>query len=240
LFACVACALLVFAAYRWLLPWAAAQGAQHVPPAVTKELSVHTLNLLDGGILQPTKIAAERRLALSTKFHALRLPQGGSADSLLLFRRSPQLGANAFTLPDGSIILLDDLVTLLGDDQQVLAVLTHELAHVRGRDGMQLLLRSSAVGAFWAFYVGDISSLLAAAPAALVQANYSQDIEQRADDYAATLLRYNGMSPALLADALDKLAESKPGAAKSGYLSSHPSTVERIRRLRQLAHFTSQ
>jgi Zn-dependent protease with chaperone function len=154
---------------------------------------------------------------------------------LLLFRLSPQLGANAFTLPDGDIILLDDLITLLGDDEQILAVLAHELAHVRGRDGLQLLVRSSALGAFWTFYVGDISTLLAAAPAAVVQAKYSQDIEQQADDYAAALLRYNGMSPALLAEALKKLAQSKSGSAKSGYLSSHPSTDERMRHLRQLA-----
>ncbi len=97
------------------------------PPAMVTRLSVHTLNLLDGAILKPTQIAAERQLALLEKFHALRLPQGGNPDSLLLFRVSPQLGANAFTLPDGDIILLDDLITLLGDDEQILAVLAHEL-----------------------------------------------------------------------------------------------------------------
>jgi Zn-dependent protease with chaperone function len=235
LFACVACALLAAAAYRWALPWAAAQAAQLLPPAVIKELSVNTANLLDGAIFKPTKIAADRQLALSSKFHALRLPEGGNPDSLLLFRLSPQLGANAFTLPDGTIILLDDLITLLGDDKQILAVLAHELGHVRGRDSLQLMLRTSAVGAFWTFYVGDISSLLAAAPAAVLQAKYSQDLERQADEYAAALLRYNGMSPALLAEALDKLAKSKPGAATSGFLSSHPSTDQRMRYLRQLA-----
>jgi Zn-dependent protease with chaperone function len=235
LFSCVACALLALAAYRWVLPWAAAQGANRLPAAVVNALSQQTLNLLDGAILKPTKIAAERQEALLGKFRALRLPRGGNPDSLLLFRASPQLGANAFTLPNGNIILLDDLVALLGDDQQIMAVLAHELGHVRGRDSLQLLLRSSAVGAFWTFYVGDISSLLAAAPAAVVQAKYSQDLEQQADDYAAALLLHNGMSPALLAAALEKLAKSKSGAGAGGYLSSHPSTDERMSHLRQFA-----
>jgi Zn-dependent protease with chaperone function len=235
LFSCVACALLAVAAYHWLLPWAAAQGAHRLPAALVNALSRQTLNLLDGAIFKPSKIAAQRQEMLSTEFHALRVPRGGTPDSLLLFRVSPQLGANAFTLPDGSIVLLDDLITLLGDDQQIMAVMAHELGHVRGRDSLQLLLRSSAVGAFWTFYVGDISSLLAAAPAAVVQARYSQDLEQQADDYAAALLLRNGMSPALLAAALDKLAKSKAGAGKGGYLSSHPSTDERMRHLRQLA-----
>jgi Zn-dependent protease with chaperone function len=235
LFSIVACVMLAVVAYKWGLPWAAAKGAHHLPPAIGKTLSVQALKLLDGKILMASTIAEDRRQALSDKFHALRLPEGGTADSELLFRSSPQLGANAFTLPDGSIIALDDLITLIGDDQQTLAVFAHELGHAHGRHGLQLLLQSSAVGAFWTLYVGDISSLLAAAPAAIVQARYSQDLERQADDYGAALLAHNGMSPALLADALEKLAGSHSGSSKGGYLSSHPSTDERMRHLRLLA-----
>jgi Zn-dependent protease with chaperone function len=234
-FSIVACVMLAVAAYRWVLPWAAAQGARHLPPAIGKTLSVQTLKLLDGRILMPSKISEQRRQTLNAKFHALRLPEGGIADSELLFRGSPQLGANAFTLPDGTIIVLDDLLTSIGDEPQILAVFAHELGHAHGRHGLQILLQSSAVGAFWTLYIGDISSLLAAAPAAIVQARYSQDLEQQADDYGAALLGLNGMSPALLADALKKLAESHSGSSKGGFLASHPSTDERMRHLRLLA-----
>jgi Zn-dependent protease with chaperone function len=241
LFACVACAVFAVAAYKWGLPWAAAEGAHHLPPAIGKTLSVQALKVLDGGLLMPSKIAEERQEALSAEFHALRLPEGGTADSALLFRGSPQLGANAFTLPDGTIIVLDDLITSIGDDQQTLAVLAHELGHVHGRHGLQLLLQSSAVGAFLTFYIGDISHLLAAAPAAVVQARYSQDLERQADDYGAALLLHNEMSPGLLADALKKLAKYHSGSSKGGYLSSHPSTDERMRHLRALgASFTAK
>jgi Zn-dependent protease with chaperone function len=234
LFSIVACAALVVIAYKWGLPWAAAKGAHNLPPAIGKTLSVQTLKLLDGKILLPSKIAEERQQALSAKFHALRLPEGGTPDSELLFRDSPQLGANAFTLPDGTIVVLDDLLASIGGDPQALAVFAHELGHAHGRHGLQLLLQSSAVGAFWTLYIGDISTLLAAAPAAIVQARYSQDLERQADNYGAELLMQNGMSPALLADALEKLAESHSGSSKGGYLSSHPSTDERMRHLRQL------
>jgi Zn-dependent protease with chaperone function len=43
------------------------------------------------------------------------------------------------------------------------------------------------------------------------------------------------MSPGLLADSLEKLLASHPESSKAGYLSSHPSTDERMRHLRQLA-----
>jgi Zn-dependent protease with chaperone function len=230
LLATVACVAFAVVAYKWALPWAAAKGAQHLPPAVGKTISVQTLKLLDGKLLMPSKIADERRQTLSDKFHALQLPEGGTPDSELLFRSSPQLGANAFTFPDGTIIVLDDLITSIADDPQILAVFAHELGHARGRHSLQLLLHSSAVGAFWTIYVGDISTLLAAAPAALVQARYSQDLERQADDYGAALLAHNGMSPALLADALKKLSASHAGPS-GGYLSSHPSTDERMRHL---------
>jgi Zn-dependent protease with chaperone function len=231
----VLCMMIAVAAYKWGLPWMAAKGAQHLSPTIGRALSAPVLKALDGGILLPSLIPETRRQALNTAFHALRLPEGGTPTSTLLYRRSPQLGANAFTLPDGTIIVLDGLITAIPDDQQILAVLAHELGHAHGRHGLQMLLQSSAVGAFLTFYVGDISPLLAAAPAAVVQARYSQEFEQQADDYAAALLRHNGMSPGLLADALKRLAELHPELSKGGYLASHPSTDERLRRLRMLA-----
>lgn len=144
----LACALLIGAAYRWGLPWAARVLAQRLPPAVGVALSAQTLKTLDGGLLQPSKLDAKRQAALRDEFQALRLPDGGHVGWTLLFRRSPALGANAFTLPDGTIILLDDLVTQLNDDKQTMAVLSHEAGHAQERHGLQLLLRSSAVGAF--------------------------------------------------------------------------------------------
>jgi hypothetical protein len=113
LFSIVACAALAAVAYKWGLPWAAAKGAHTLPPAIGRTLSVQTLKFLDGKILMTSKIAEPHQQALSAKFHALRLPEGGTPNSELLFRDSPQLGANAFTLPDGTIIVLDDLVTQL-------------------------------------------------------------------------------------------------------------------------------
>jgi Zn-dependent protease with chaperone function len=235
LFSIVACMALAFVAYRWCLPWAAAKGARWLPTEVGKTLSVQTLKLLDDSVLMPSTAAKEHQQSLSVRYHALNLPEGGKPGSELLFRHAPQLGANAFTLPDGTTIVLDDLITTLGDDQQTLAVFAHELGHAHGRHSLQMLLQSSAVGAFWTFYVGDISSLLAAAPAAVVQARYSQELERQADDYGASVLELNGMSPGLLADALDKLAKSHPGSLMPTYLSTHPSTDERIRHLRSLA-----
>ena len=97
-----------------------------------------------------------------------------------------------------------------------------------------MVLQGSAVGMFLTFYVGDVSSLLAAAPTALLQARYSRDMENEADAYGAAMLRENGLSPALLANMLERLEKSHrdKGGALPEYLSSHPETDARIRALR--------
>ena len=227
------CIALAAATWRWGLPWLADIGARQMPPAVAKTLTTRTLHLLDDGhALLPSKLTEERQADITARYRALRLPGGGTPAGHLLFRDSPLLGANAFTLPDGTVILLDGLVDGLGDDGEILAVLSHELGHAHGRHGLQLLLRGSAVGAFWTFYLGDVSQLLAAAPTVLMQAKYSRDLEQQADDFGAALLDANGMSPALLADALEKLAALHHGPDLTPYLASHPSPPDRIEVLR--------
>jgi Zn-dependent protease with chaperone function len=108
---------------------------------------------------------------------------------------------------------------------------------------MRTVLQSSVVGLVLAWYVGDVSGLLATAPAIIMQAKYSRDMEREADDYAERTMQANGLSPCLLASILDKLEAShiakkekeKQAAADAGkskealdYLSSHPATQERI------------
>ena len=232
----VACVMLMAAAYLWGLPWAAAVAARRLPPAISRELSVQALKALDGGLLLPSRLDPRRQAALRTQFHALRLPSNGRVPWILQFRRSPTLGANAFTLPDGTIVLLDDLVTQLADDQQTLAVLAHEAGHAQEHHGMQMLLRGSAVGAFLVFYLGDFSQLLAAAPAALVQARFSQSLEWQADEFGSAVLEANSMSPTLLVEALQRLSKAHPETSGAAFLMSHPPTDERMRRLQQLAH----
>ena len=229
-----ACVLLSWVTYKVGLPWAAEWVARRLPPAIGRTLSVQTLKALDRALLQPSRLSIQRQRTIAAKLQALRLPEGGQSHATLLFRSSPQLGANAFTLPDGTLVVLDELIDAAGDDPHVLAVLAHELGHAHGRHGLQLLLRASAVGAFWSFYLGDVSQLLAAAPAALVEARYSRSLEREADDYGATLLLHNGMAPALLAEVLEKLSAAHPERAQGGYLSSHPSGAERLAHLRSL------
>lgn len=231
-----------FAAYKYLLPWGAEELSMRVPASMLQKMGDSTLEALDEYMLKPSKLDEERQQALRDVYAKLKTPADAQLNYNIVFRSSP-MGANAFALPNGTIVMLDELVELAADDNEILAVLAHERGHVERRHAMRMVLQSSIVGLVLTWYVGDFSSLLATAPAIIMQAKYSRDMEREADVYAEQTMNANGLSPCLLGTILDKmeaayLAKSKEkhpeaDAAKDNgmmdYLSSHPATAERMR-----------
>jgi Zn-dependent protease with chaperone function len=230
-------------AYRYLLPWGAEVLAMRVPDAVLQKMGDSTLETLDRFALQASKLDAARQQELRDAYARLKPLADAQLQYHIVFRSSPRMGANAFALPNGTIVMLDELVDLTKDDNEIVAVLAHERGHVERRHAMRMVLQSSVVGLVLAWSVGDVSSFLAAAPAIIMQAKYSRDMEREADEYAGRTMQLNGLSSCLLATVLEKLEAShlarvkgKDPAADQGkeneamdYLSSHPATSERGR-----------
>jgi len=229
--AAAVCVGLVAAAYFFLLPWGARIAADHIPQSVVESLSRVARNTLDRHqVLAPSGIPGPRRVASASRFSRMVPPDGVQVPHAIAFRASPRIGANAFALPSGTIVVTDQLVDLAASDDEILAVLTHELGHVHHRHGLRKALQSSVVGLVVTWYLGDVSSLVAAIPAALLDARYSRDLEREADAYARQMLEFNSLPPALLARMLDRL-EAAHGGRKAGYLDSHPATDERVKAL---------
>lgn len=229
-------------AYRYLLPWGAEVFAMRVPDTVLQKMGGSTLEMMDKYVLKPSKLDAPRQQELSDAFARLQPPSAALFKYHVVFRSSPQMGANAFALPDGTIVMLDELVELTRDDNEIVAVLAHERGHVEHRHAMRMVLQSSVVGLVLAWYVGDVSGLLATAPAVIMQAKYSRDMEREADVYAEQTMLANGLSTCLLSSILEKIEASHQSREKEkhpaagtdkeniamDYLSSHPATRERM------------
>ena len=226
----------VAAGYRWGLPAVSGWLAYQVPDKVLTQLGDSTLAMLDQALFAPSKLPAARRQALADKFARLAAPDGVKPAYRLVYRDSPRIGANAFALPDGSIVMTDQLVALAANDEEILAVLAHELGHLDRRHSLRMLIQSSIVGIVVAWYVGDVSNIAAGLPTLLLQAGYSREHEREADEYAAAMFRFNGIPPSRLGDMLAKLEAAHGGgddeAGALDYLSSHPVTRERIEALR--------
>jgi Zn-dependent protease with chaperone function len=203
-----------------------------VPASVERTLGERTLQVLDQRMLAASKLAPERQKRLGERFAALSLAERDAPGHELLFRKS-RIGPNALALPSGRIVVTDELAELLADDEDALmAVLAHELGHLHKRHLMRRLVHGAATSAAGLALFGDASGLVAALPALLLDLKYSREAELEADDYAAALMKANGLSAGHLASALERLAHD--GNSMPAYLSSHPDTAERIARLRAM------
>lgn len=248
--------LVLIALYHFGVPMVSRVVANQVPVSATQDISDAVVKSLDGGTLAPSTLPLARQQEITRLFERTIAPSS-SIPFTLLYRSSPDLGANAMALPSGTIIVTDELVKLARDDRELIGVLAHEAGHVVHRHSVRLLLQNSAVTLVMAWAVGDFSSIIALAPATLLQAKYSRDFEREADAFAADLLVARGIRPAMLADLLERLEtsqrtkssppppsssssssadaprpDSPRGASLLDYTSSHPATSERLEYLR--------
>lgn len=235
LFASVVLVGLLAIGVRWGIPLIAKQAAYAVPTGMAFDLGRGTMSLLDQSILNPSELPSTRQDELSSKFLSL----AASYPELPLelhFRRG--VGPNAFALPDGSVIVTDELVALAKDDNEILGVLLHEIGHVHHRHALRKALESSTVVLLVSAYLGDVtqlSALSSALPGIIAQQHYSREHETEADTFALEQMdkvRIARRHYANILRALENTIDQKPTRG-TNYLASHPPTAERVLRFEQ-------
>lgn len=227
----------------WGLPWAAHKVAQRLPQEWVVQLGAGTLTGLEQALGNTTAVPAPRQQALQAGFAPLA--RTGAIPATLIFRDWPRVGPNALALPDGTIVMTDQLVALAEDDRELLAVLAHELGHVQERHALQKVLASSGVAALVFMLTGDVSglaSIVVAAPTIMTHLHHSRALEADADRYGFELMTKQGLDPVWFARMIRKLEaahteKSTEGATDkapaSDWLRSHPASEERAQRAEQ-------
>ncbi len=228
----------------WGIPWLAYKAAFALPDSAIKAISSETIRIMERAMLHPSELDEERQKAIRNEFLDL-LNEGGLdyGGFDLRFRASPRFGANAFALPSGEIYVLDGLIALAESDEEIIAVLAHELGHVVERHGVQSVLRSTGIFLIVSVLMGDIasaSSIAAALPAILIESSYSRKFEFEADAYAAELLLQTGRSPEALCLILIRLTGDLEDSKEHPYnlteiFASHPETAKRVKAIRALS-----
>jgi Zn-dependent protease with chaperone function len=231
----------------WGLPMAARAVVAVAPITVDESLGEAALAAMDQQLMQPSKLGQDlqERLRGALVRNLNALPAGSLPDWRLAFRHS-RIGPNAFALPGGTLVLTDELVELVqGDEQVITAVLAHELGHVKHRHGLRMLVQGTVLGGLGAVVLGDFSTLLAAVPALLGQAQYSRVAEREADEYAVWVLKAASISPVVMVTLFEKLQQQRTvkgdetGSKGDSWLgiafASHPSDTERIKYFRDAA-----
>jgi Zn-dependent protease with chaperone function len=239
--ALAATVFLVWAFLRFGIPVLAEQAAARVPPAAERTMAAETLEVLDRVVLAPSRLPSARQEELRALFAAIREDLPEAAGYRLEVRRSDPLGANALALPGGIVVVTDAFVELARHEEEIVAVLAHEIAHVRRRHALRQVLQNSAGALLIASLTGDftsLTSLAATLPTALVHARYSRRFETEADDDAVAYLRRRRIPPERFAGVLERLQAAHeerrtPGGERpfGDLFSTHPETRRRVERI---------
>lgn len=230
--------------YQWLIPAAAEVLAPLVPASVKQSISKHAQLEIERRWFEPTKLSTVTQQNIRTRFADLQ-PNEKSPLARLELRATrlneegkPVMGPNAMALPGGTIYLTDEMVKLLGEDEDAIAgVLAHEMGHVAFDHGTKALIKATALTALGSAVIGDYSSVLATVPAVIGQLKYSREAESQADMYAHQLLCSSRIDPSRTARLFDEFLkkenkESEASGLIPAFLTSHPSHKERARYFR--------
>ena len=239
--------LMVFLGYKHVLPLAARGVVALIPLTADEALGESALQSIDeNGLMKPTTLSGAKQQAVRQAFAQAvnRLPHGDVPTYELEFRQST-IGPNAFALPGGTIVLTDELYERVGGDTEVIVgVLGHELGHLRHRHGMRMLVQAGVLSAAAGALYGDFSTLFSQVPVLLGQASYSRAFEHEADVDSVTLMKANGISPAVMARFFVKVRQPLPADKAASAprlphlplaLASHPADAERIEFFEQAA-----
>jgi len=228
--------------WRFGVPAATQLAVDRTPASVEASIAEATLGFLDGGAFAATQADQYRRTLLQAEFDKLegfyRQLDNARDDAAfqLLFRRAPGVGPNALALAGGPIVVTDELLELIEDDDLIVAILAHEMAHVHYRHSLYGLYRSAGLGALVALLSEDLtelSELAVAQGTILSNLAVSRRMEREADALGVELSLAAGRDPLALVEALDKLVEEFPEAAESSWFSTHPGAEDRERGIRE-------
>lgn len=150
---------------------------------------------------------------------------------------------NAFALPGGYIYINRGLMTYLSSEEELAAVLGHEIGHVTARHSVQQYSQSQLMGILSAAIeinagrtAGNIANLASGA----LLSGYGRDMELEADDLGAQYIFQDGYSPQGMYQVLSvlkdqevyskKIAEQRGQESRSyhGVFASHPSNDLRL------------
>lgn len=240
-------AIIVIASFTIVygIPIAAKRIAYAVPQTVQNSMSEGTLELLDSLYLSPSELPSEeqaRVLALASA-----AIEGVGITSYAVELRTG-IGPNAMALPDGTIVITDDIVELSANDDELLAILYHEIGHLQNRHLLRRVLQSSFVSLGLIVMSGNVETVdtLIALPTFYLDMSYTRDFEIEADRYALQSLKDRGLSVDNFSAIMNKLEDSlsrigvdedadEPTSRTARrqrellkYFASHPLTSERL------------
>jgi Zn-dependent protease with chaperone function len=201
----------LYGAVVYGIPLSAKVLAESTPRSINVRLAQGTLQILDRQFLQPTTLSSEeQRQARALFAETLKAFPADWRNYRLEFRSGKIIGPNALALPDGTIIMTDEMWRFFRHEDEAAGVFGHEISHVEERHALRALYQASFLAAAMAVIAGDLSQITELAvllPTVLLQSAYSRGFETEADLASRDVLLRMNRDPVHLANALLRLEQ---------------------------------
>lgn len=155
---------------------------------------------------------------------------------------------NAFSAPGGLILISRGMIRCCKSEDELAAVLAHEIGHVQNQHGLRAIKKSRLTSAFTVLaaesaknfgdenlarlteaFEGSISDVTQT----LMNSGYARNLERDADAAAVTIMKRVGYDPNALVSMLQQMKRNlKPGGLD--FAKTHPDPDDRIRDVESL------
>lgn len=217
----VAC---IVAIYLWILPEVAESLVALVP--IEQEAYFGDLlydNMLDNFEVDTTKTEQLAKFAATIDF---------DSEYDLKYTVVKQDISNAFALPGGNIVVFDKLLEDTESENELAALLAHEVSHIEHRHSLKAMFRALAGYVFIALLLNDVNGLTTII---IDNANtfrslaFSRELETDADLRGLEILRKNNIDQKAMIQLLQQISKDEDLDLDAvQFLSKHPVTNERI------------
>jgi len=156
---------------------------------------------------------------------------------------------NALSCPGGIIFITRGMLKKAQNEEELAAVLAHEVGHVNHKDGVNAIQRARwvqvvtllgseaakrASGADLAKLLSLFEGSVDDVVKTLLVSGYSREQEAAADLSALNFMNRLGYDPQGLPDYLERLAKEQSGGAGQGLFATHPGMTERLAKARSV------
>jgi predicted Zn-dependent protease len=141
---------------------------------------------------------------------------------------------NAFSIPGGHIYINSGLIAQADKEDELAAVVAHEVSHVVARHVIKQVETQQEIGAIGSILLGQkpgaLQQLLAQIIAGGAMARFSRGDEKEADDLGLKYMFAGGYDPQGMLQMFEKLLSLEKGGNSSvtRFFADHPGTQDRI------------
>lgn len=182
-----------------------------LPQSTLNTVASETMAILDRAYFDTSELSDKHQAQLLAEFAPVLALYPDMPLKVEFRKGGDHIGANAFALPDGTIIFTDEMIQLSQSAAERIAVLAHEIGHIVERHSLRAVIQNAVLGFIYVTLVGDgtaVGDLLVGLPMLATTLSYSRNHETEADAFSARFLDQQGIPRQAFVDIMQRLGDS--------------------------------